>query len=185
MIKVLFVCMGNICRSPTAQGTFEKVVKEAGLEKQIFIDSAGTHAYHIGENPDPRSQSVAKNHGIDLSKQQARKVSLKDFEEFDYILAMDKDNRSSLRLICPDEYLEKIYLFLDFSPESGFKEIPDPYYGGEKGFELVLNLTETASQGLLAAIRRSVKEKNDEGAFDERKRGITMVDKKTNSPDYF
>ena len=154
MIKVLFVCMGNICRSPTAQGTFEKVVKEANLEKKIFIDSAGTHAYHIGEQPDPRSQSVAKNRGIDLSKQRARKVSLKDFEEFDYILPMDKDNHSSLRLICPDAYLNKIKLFLDYAPETGVKEVPDPYYGGEKGFEWVFDLTEAASKGLLETIRR-------------------------------
>jgi len=154
MIKVLFVCMGNICRSPTAQGTFEKVVKEANLEKKIFIDSAGTHAYHIGEQPDLRSQAAAKNRGIDLSKQRARKVSLKDFEEFDYILPMDQDNYSSLKLICPDEHLSKIKLFLAYAPESKFREVPDPYYGGEKGFELVLDLIEEASQGLLATIRR-------------------------------
>jgi protein-tyrosine phosphatase len=155
MIKVLFVCMGNICRSPTAQGTFEKVVKDAGLEKQIFIDSAGTHAYHIGENPDSRTQITAKKHGLDLSKQRARKVSLDDFEKFDYILAMDKDNYSSLRLICPDEHLDKIKLFLDYAPETGFSEVPDPYYGGEKGFELVFDLTIAASKGLLETIRRN------------------------------
>jgi protein-tyrosine phosphatase len=155
MVKVLFVCMGNICRSPTAQGTFEKVVKEAGLEKQIFIDSAGTHAYHVGENPDPRTQMAAKKRGLDLSKQRARKVSLNDFEEFDYILAMDKENHSSLRLICPNQYKEKIQLFMEFAPEMGFKDVPDPYYGGEKGFELVLDLTTAASKGLLETIRRA------------------------------
>lgn len=155
MIKVLFVCMGNICRSPTAQGAFEKVVKDAGLEKQIFIDSAGTHAYHVGENPDLRSQSAAKKRGLDLSKQRARKVSLNDFEKFDYILAMDQDNYSSLKLICPNQYLDKIKLFLEYAPEMGSKEVPDPYYGGEKGFERVLDLTEAASQGLLAAICRA------------------------------
>ena len=154
MIKVLFVCMGNICRSPTAQGTFERAVKNANLEKKIFIDSAGTHAYHIGEQPDLRSQAAAKNRGIDLSKQRARKVSLNDFEEFDYILPMDQDNYSSLKLICPDEHLSKIKLFLAYAPESKFREVPDPYYGGEKGFELVLDLIEEASQGLLATIRR-------------------------------
>lgn len=153
MVKVLFVCMGNICRSPTAQGTFEKVVNDAGLEKQIFIDSAGTHAYHIGENPDPRSQMAAKNRGIDLSKQRARKVSLHDFKEFDYILAMDADNKSILDNNCQSEHLHKIKLFLEFAPETGFKEVPDPYYGGEKRFELVLDLIEVASRGLLAAIR--------------------------------
>lgn len=154
MIKVLFVCMGNICRSPTAQGAFEKVVKDAGLEKKILIDSAGTHAYHVGESPDTRSQMAAKKRNLDLSKQQARKVSLTDFEEFDYILAMDSDNYSSLRIRCPQEYLYKIQLFMDYAPENGFKEVPDPYYGGEKGFELVLDLTMSASKGLLETIRR-------------------------------
>jgi protein-tyrosine phosphatase len=154
MIKVLFVCMGNICRSPTAQGAFEKVVKDAGLEKKILIDSAGTHAYHVGESPDTRSQMVAKKRNLDLSKQQARKVSLTDFEEFDYILAMDSDNYSSLRIRCPQEYLYKIQLVMDYAPENGFKEVPDPYYGGEKGFELVLDLTMSASKGLLETIRR-------------------------------
>jgi protein-tyrosine phosphatase len=154
MIKVLFVCMGNICRSPTAQGAFEKVVKEANLEKKIDIDSAGTHAYHVGESPDSRSQTTAKKYNLDLSKQRARKISLKDFEEFDYILAMDKDNHSSLKLNCPNEYLYKIQLVMEYAPETGFSEVPDPYYGGEKEFELVVNLTTAASQGLLATIRR-------------------------------
>ncbi len=154
MIKVLFVCMGNICRSPTAQGAFEKVVKDAGLEKKILIDSAGTHAYHVGESPDTRSQMAAKKRNLDLSKQQARKVSLTDFEEFDYILAMDLDNYLSLRGQCPQEYFYKIQLFMDYAPENGFKEVPDPYYGGEKGFELVLDLTMSASKGLLETIRR-------------------------------
>lgn len=153
MIKVLFVCMGNICRSPTAQGAFEKVVKDAGLEKQIYIDSAGTHAYHVGENPDPRTQMAAKKRGLDLSKQRARKVSLNDFDEFDYILPMDQYNYSALVVNALDKHLNKIRLFMEYAPEMGFKDVPDPYYGGEKGFELVLNLTEIASQGLLAAIR--------------------------------
>lgn len=155
MIKVLFVCMGNICRSPTAQGTFEKVVKEAGLEKQIFIDSAGTHAYHIGEQPDPRTQAAAKKRGLDLSAQRAREVSLRDFEEFDYILAMDHYNYSSLKMRCPDKYKEKIQLFMDYAPHMGYSDVPDPYYGGEQGFELVLDLTTAASKGLLDTLRRT------------------------------
>ncbi len=154
MIKVLFVCMGNICRSPTAQGTFEKVVKDAGLEKQIYIDSAGTHAYHIGEQPDPRTQIAAKKRGLDLSKQRARKVSLNDFDEFDYILPMDQYNYSALVINALDKHLNKIQLFMAYAPEMGFKDVPDPYYGGEKGFELVLDLTIAASKGLLEEIRR-------------------------------
>ncbi|MEY3219421.1 MAG: hypothetical protein RIT27_778 [Pseudomonadota bacterium] len=154
MIKVLFVCMGNICRSPTAQGTFEKVVKEAGLEKKIFIDSAGTHAYHVGEQPDLRSQSAAKKRGIDLSKQRARQVSQSDFKEFDYILAMDQANLFALKNSCPVNEFSKIKLFLEYAPEIHLKEVPDPYYGEEKGFERVLDLTAAASQGLLAAIRQ-------------------------------
>lgn len=154
MIKVLFVCMGNICRSPTAQGAFEKVVKDAGLEKKILIDSAGTHAYHVGESPDTRSQMAAKKRDIDLSEQRARKVSLKDFEEFDYILPMDLDNYLSLKTQCPKQYLHKIQLFMEYAPTTGFGEVPDPYYGGEKGFELVLDLTMSASKGLLETIRR-------------------------------
>jgi len=154
MIKVLFVCMGNICRSPTAQGAFEKVVKDAGLEKQIYIDSAGTHAYHVGENPDPRTQIAAKKRGLDLSKQRARKVSLNDFDEFDYILPMDQYNYSALVINALDKHLNKIQLFMAYAPEMGFKDVPDPYYGGEKGFELVLDLTIAASKGLLEEIRR-------------------------------
>jgi protein-tyrosine phosphatase len=154
MIKVLFVCMGNICRSPTAQGAFEKVVKDAGLEKQIYIDSAGTHAYHVGENPDPRTQMAAKKRGLDLSKQRARKVSLNDFDEFDYILPMDQYNYSALVINALDKHLNKIQLFMAYAPEMGFKDVPDPYYGGEKGFELVLDLTIAASKGLLEEIRR-------------------------------
>ncbi len=154
MIKVLFVCMGNICRSPTAQGAFEKVVKDAGLEKQIYIDSAGTHAYHVGESPDPRTQMAAKKRGLDLSKQRARKVSLNDFDEFDYILPMDQYNYSALVINALDKHLNKIQLFMAYAPEMGFKDVPDPYYGGEKGFELVLDLTIAASKGLLEEIRR-------------------------------
>ncbi len=151
--KVLFVCMGNICRSPTAQGVFEKVVREQGLEKMVHIDSAGTHAYHVGEKPDPRSRQAASARGIDLSPQRARRVSDEDFEVFDLVLAMDRDNYANLANICPPHYLDKVRLFLEFAGEVSEEEVPDPYYGGPRGFEHVLDLVEAASEGLLDHLR--------------------------------
>jgi len=152
MIKVLFVCMGNICRSPTAHGVFLKIVDDQLLSSVIEVDSAGTHAYHIGEQPDPRSQSAALRRGVDLSPLRARKVNLDDFEYFDYILAMDHDNYSNLAKICPAGYEQRLRLFLDFSSAFDDKEVPDPYYGGDRGFEHVLDLIEDASNGLLKEV---------------------------------
>ncbi len=154
MIKVLFVCMGNICRSPTADGIFTDLVKKEGLRDQIKIDSAGTHAYHIGEPPDLRSQEAALKRGIDLSELRARKVEKSDFSQFDYILAMDKENYQGLQKICPREQADRLHLFLDFAPHLGRKEVSDPYFGGVKGFDDVLDLVEAASVGLLAEIRQ-------------------------------
>lgn len=153
-VNVLFVCMGNICRSPTAHGVFEHMVREAGLEEAIGIDSAGTHAYHVGEQPDRRSQQTARSRGIDLSGQRARKVHDADFHEFDYILAMDEDNLYGLQSRCPPECEERLRLFLSFAPESGAREVPDPYYGGAHGFEHVFDLVEAAGRGLLEDIRK-------------------------------
>ena len=154
MVKVLFVCMGNICRSPTAEGVFRMIVEEAGLAHLIEIDSAGTHAYHIGEPPDRRSQAAALRRQIDLSKQRARKISEADFEQFDYVLAMDRDNYGELTNRSPAEHVEKIELFLDYAPEMAESDVPDPYYGGEQGFERVLDLIEAASEGLLKQIKQ-------------------------------
>jgi protein-tyrosine phosphatase len=154
MIKVLFVCMGNICRSPTADGVFANLVKKEGLRDQIKIDSAGTHTYHIGEPPDLRSQEAALKRGIDLSELRARKVEKSDFSQFDYILAMDKDNYQGLQKICPREQADRLHLFLDFAPHLGVQEVSDPYFGGVKGFDDVLDLVEAASVGLLAEIRQ-------------------------------
>jgi protein-tyrosine phosphatase len=154
MVKVLFVCMGNICRSPTAQGVFEFLVNSEELSHAITIDSAGTYAYHIGELPDARARSAALKRGIDLGNQRARRVTESDFREFDYVLAMDRENYDDLEAICPSEQTGKLRLFLDFAPELGVREVPDPYYGGSNGFERVLDLIEHASRGLLAAIRR-------------------------------
>lgn len=154
MVKVLFVCMGNICRSPTAQGVFEHLVSSAELSDAIEIDSAGTYAYHIGEPPDERARAAAQKRGIDLGKQRARRVAEPDFQEFDYVLAMDRDNYDELLSLCPSGHADKLRLFLEFAPQLGVQEVPDPYYGGITGFERVLDLIEQASHGLLAEIRK-------------------------------
>jgi protein-tyrosine phosphatase len=153
-VKVLFVCMGNICRSPTAQGVFEKLVIDAALAEQIIIDSAGTHAYHIGEPPDARATEAANRRGVDLSTQRARSVSAADFEEFDYVLAMDSSNYEALSALCAPGNEAKLKMFLEFATASGIAEVPDPYYGGSTGFERVLDLIEEAAAGLLAEIRQ-------------------------------
>lgn len=155
MVKILFVCMGNICRSPTAEGVFTQLVSEQGFEEKIGIDSAGTHAYHTGEAPDSRAQQSALKRGIDISSLRARKATAKDFERFDYVIAMDYDNLSHLESICPEEHVEKLSLFLEFGTQSDVKEVPDPYYGGPLGFERVLDLVEDASKGLLETIIRN------------------------------
>ena len=151
MVKVLFVCMGNICRSPTAEGVFRHQVEQASLDSQISIDSAGTHAYHVGNPPDGRAQSAALKRDVDLSDQRARRVSTDDFLTFDYVIAMDESNKDDLLAICPEGYEDRIHLFLDFSG-CDETEVPDPYYGQGRGFEIVLNLVEDASNGLLKHI---------------------------------
>ena len=154
MVKVLFVCMGNICRSPTAHGVFRSLVAREGLADAITIDSAGTHAYHVGSGPDKRAQATARSRGVDLSDLVARRVESGDFDQFDYVLAMDQENFISLSEICPDEHIEKIHMFMDFAPGMRTREVPDPYYGGPSGFERVFDLVEAASEGLLDEIRR-------------------------------
>ncbi len=153
-IGVLFICMGNICRSPTAEGVFRHLVNEQGLAEAIKTDSAGTHAYHIGEPPDNRAQTTARRRGIELTDLRARRVSADDFVHFDYVLAMDQDNYRMLADIAPSDHAHKLRLFLEFAPELGMEEVPDPYYGGVKGFERVFDMVEAASQGLLEDIRR-------------------------------
>ena len=154
-IKVLFVCMGNICRSPTAEGVFTKLVKDQQLDHLFLIDSAGTHAYHIGEAPDLRAQRAAKERDVQLDHLRARKVIMGDFEIFDYLLAMDADNYSILMNACPAEYRHKVRYFLDFAPELNEREVPDPYYGGQHGFERVLDMVEAASEGFLTHLKTS------------------------------
>ena len=152
-IGVLFVCMGNICRSPTAEGAFRKVVTDAGLLDRIHIESAGTHAYHVGHPPDHRAQAAANRRGIMLKNIRAKRVRDEDFESFDYILAMDRDNLGELAARAPQEYRDRLHLFLEFAGAGGALEVPDPYYGGPTGFELVLDLVEEASRRLLERIR--------------------------------
>ena len=153
-VKVLFVCMGNICRSPTAEGVFTAQVAAEGLAEHIQIDSAGTHAYHIGKAPDARSQEAAKRRGIDISHQRARRVEVVDFERFDYIIAMDEENLENLLLICPPGFESRAELFMAYAPHFNSRSVPDPYYGGLSGFERVLDMVEAASAGLLDKIRR-------------------------------
>ena len=153
-IRVLFVCMGNICRSPTAHGVFETMVERAGLGGRIEVDSAGTHAYHVGEPPDRRAQQTALQRGFDLSNQRARRAEGDDFTRFDYVVAMDQDNFHNLFSICPPGMEEKIHLFMDYAPSFSSREVPDPYYGGPSGFEQVFDMVEAAAEGLLAEIRR-------------------------------
>jgi protein-tyrosine phosphatase len=152
-INVLFVCMGNICRSPTAEGVFAHKLKNAGLDEVVSVDSAGTHAYHVGEAPDPRSQSTALKRGINLKHLKARKVVAEDFERFDYVLAMDRDNYRGLEAICPTGCEYKLQLFLSYAPNLETDEVPDPYYGGPTGFDRVLDMIEEASDGLLQDIQ--------------------------------
>jgi protein-tyrosine phosphatase len=153
-LSVLFVCMGNICRSPTAEGVFRRRVEDAGLVRAVHIESAGTHAYHIGEPPDSRSQEYAAKRGYDLSKQRARKVSASDFAKFDYLLAMDHDNLALMEAACPPQYRHKLGLFMQFAKNCDSEVVPDPYYGGGTGFDLVLNYIEDAADGLIEVLRR-------------------------------
>lgn len=152
--RVLFVCMGNICRSPMAEGMFRHMVKQAGLDEVVKIDSAGTHAFHIGETPDKRSQAVCAKRGIDLAELQARPVEEKDFDEFDLILAMDWDNLANLQSKAAKRHHHKIQLLMRFASESESATIPDPYYGNLQGFEQTLDLIEDACTGLLEVARR-------------------------------
>lgn len=151
MVKVLFVCLGNICRSPTAHAVFAYLVTSRGLADKIHIESAGTGGWHVGNPPDPRAQAAARARSYDLSALRAQQVEARDFERFDYILAMDRQNLRDLQAMCPADFKGTLALFLEFSASS-VSEVPDPYYGGDAGFEEVLDLIESASQGLLQNI---------------------------------
>jgi protein-tyrosine phosphatase len=153
-MKILFVCLGNICRSPTAEIVFRHVVAREAPDLQIEIDSAGTAAYHVGSAPDTRTRQAALRRGYDMSSLRARVVEPQDFSRFDLILAMDRQNFEALQQRAPATVRDRIRLFLDFAPEADATEVPDPYYGGANGFEEVLDLVEAASHGLLQYVRR-------------------------------
>jgi len=152
-VRVLFVCMGNICRSPTADGILRQLVADAGLAGRIEVDSAGTHNYHPGEAPDARSRAAALKRGYDLSSLRARQVVDADFEAFDLLLAMDQANLDNLKRRCPREHQGKLHLMMGYATNHDAKEVPDPYYESARGFELVLDYLEDACAGLLAQVR--------------------------------
>lgn len=152
MIKVLFVCMGNICRSPTAEGVFRHFLRQRRLEGKVEVDSAGTHGYHVGEAPDPRTQRAAAARGYDLSRIRARKVAPADLEYFDLVLAMDQNNLNVLRSMAPPEALKRIQLFMSYAKNFPDDEVPDPYYGLGHGFDLVIDMVEDASNGLIDSL---------------------------------
>ena len=151
-LSVLFVCLGNICRSPSADGVFRAKVEAAGLSDDILVDSAGTAAWHIGKSPDSRSAEHALRRGYDLSMLRARQVTEEDFDQFDYVLAMDAQNLSDLKQLRRSSSKAELGLFLEYGAHAE-KEVPDPYYGGAQGFEHVLDLVESACDGLLAKLR--------------------------------
>jgi protein-tyrosine phosphatase len=155
-MRILFICLGNICRSPAAEGVLRALAAREAPELPLDVDSAGTAGYHVGEPPDARMREAAARRGYDLSTLRARVVEAGDFERFDLILAMDEENLQVLRRRAPGHAHERLRLFLEFAPESG-TEVPDPYYGGAKGFEEVLDLVEAAARGLLAHLRKELR----------------------------
>jgi protein-tyrosine phosphatase len=151
-MRILFVCMGNICRSPSAEGVFRHALARRAPHLQVEIDSAGTHDYHVGEAPDARALAAARRRGIDISSLRARRIAADDFERFDLILAMDEENRDELQRRAHEAYHERIRLMMEYAPSVGRRAVPDPYYGGEQGFEDVLDLLEEAAEGLIDAL---------------------------------
>ncbi|BCX81113.1 protein-tyrosine phosphatase [Methylomarinovum caldicuralii] len=153
MIRILFVCMGNICRSPMAEGVFQKLLEREELADQVMIDSAGTHAYHLGKAPDERAIRAARERGIDISHLRARQVEPGDFEEFDLVLVMDEQNYDTLLFTSARKYQHKLGYLLDYAPHLKTRNLPDPYYGTEPGFDRVLDMIEDACEGLLAHLQ--------------------------------
>lgn len=151
--SVLFVCLGNICRSPTAEGVFRHHVREQQLQQWVEHDSCGTAGYHIGSPPDRRAVAHAQGRGYAIHDLRARQISHTDFQHFDLILAADRDNLRNLQALCPPEQRHKLRLMLDFSEQYAGQEVPDPYYGGAEGFEQVLDMLEDMTRGLLRHLR--------------------------------
>ena len=156
MTRILFVCTGNICRSPTAEGVARHFIQAAELTDSIEVDSAGTNGYHAGEAPDPRTRKVAQSRGYDLSGLRARKLEVLDFQRFDLILAMDRGHLEIMQRLCPEVYQPRLRLFMEYARDSEFDEVPDPYYGGPRGFEAVLDMCEDGVQGVLDSLRAQV-----------------------------
>jgi protein-tyrosine phosphatase len=150
--RLLFVCLGNICRSPMAEGVFRRVAEEEGALDRFELDSAGMGDWHIGQAPDTRAQAAARNRGMDISGQRARQVTSSDYERFDLLLAMDNSNYDELIALAPKSELHKVRLFLDYAPKAGTRNVPDPFYGGSEGFDHALDLIEAAARGLLAEL---------------------------------
>lgn len=155
MKRVLFVCTGNICRSPTAEGVARHLIATGGLESLIEVDSAGTQGFHAGEAPDPRARKAAAQRGYDLAPLRARKLEAEDYQRFDLLLAMDRGHLEQMMRSCPEVYRVKLRLFLDFAEDAVLEEVPDPYYGGPNGFEYVLDLCEQGVDGLLQQLTRA------------------------------
>ena len=155
-IQILLVCMGNICRSPTAEGVLRQRLIDAGMAHRVIVDSAGTHGYHVGEPPDRRAREAAAARGYDLSRLIGRQVSVQDFHDFDLILAMDWANLTHLERMCPPQHQRKLRLFLSYSRRYPNHEVPDPYYGGRDGFEQVLDMVEDAADGLIDRLRQEL-----------------------------
>jgi protein-tyrosine phosphatase len=151
---VLFVCTGNICRSPTAEAIFRKLAADAGMAEAVTADSAGTHGYHVGEPPDPRAQKAAAKRGYDLNALRARTIEDADFQRFDLILAMDQEHYATLSRIAGAAAGHKLKLMMSYARRFKEREVPDPYYGGPQGFERVLDMLEDAAEGLLESLRR-------------------------------
>jgi protein-tyrosine phosphatase len=153
MTAILFVCTGNICRSPTAEGVMRQKLEDAGLGTAVSVESAGTSGYHVGEEPDRRSQLHARRRGYDISSQRARRLVEEDFRKFDYLLAMDRGHLEAMNSMAPPDARGRPMLFLDFAASAGLREVPDPYYGGDNGFERVLDLIEAACDGLIGELQ--------------------------------
>lgn len=153
--RILFLCLGNICRSPMAEGIFRHLVESKGLEGSFDIDSAGMGAWHTGDPPDDRGRKTLHGRGIDISGQRARQVRADDFENFDLLVGMDRSNRDTLLGLAPEQHAHKVRLLLEFAPDTGVEEVPDPYYGGASGFDKVFDLIDAGTKGLLASLETS------------------------------
>ena len=159
MLRILFVCLGNICRSPMAEGLFRRELERRGIDHLVEVDSAGTGSWHIGEPPDERAQRAIARRGVDISGLRGRQVKRADLDAFDLILAMDAENLSDLMALADEEQMQRIRLFMEFAPAMGTREVPDPYFGGEEGFEHVLDLLQEAARGLADHVEEELRRK--------------------------